>query len=311
MDEKVLDKYIRGEASLEERLQVTEWLDADERNVHEMMSLHKLHDIAVMNQMAAERESKAMDSVAKTPMWKRITIEAIKYAAVVLLLLGIQQLVKTENESIQQLYVPSGQRAELTLSDGTKVWLNSRSRLFYPQSFGKERKVKLEGEAYFCVTHNEHQDFVVQTSNVDIKVLGTEFNVKAYTETPFQQVDLLKGKVELTAGVLGSKSISMKPNESIRLTGNRIERSRIDDYDYFKWTEGLLCFDNEPISSIFKKLEIYYDIQIVVDKKDFQDEPYSGKFRTKDGVEQVLKVLQLEHDFVYVKDNNLNLITIK
>lgn len=311
MDEKVLDKYIRGEASLEERLQVTEWLDADERNVHEMMSLHKLHDIAVMNQVTAGQEPEAMDSVTKKPMWKRIAIEAIKYAAVILLLLGIQQLVKKEHGDMQQLYVPSGQRAELILADGTKVWLNSRSRLFYPQTFGKERKVRLEGEAYFCVARNEHRDFVVQTSKVDIKVLGTEFNAKAYTEMPFQQVDLLKGKVELTGGVLGSKSISMKPDESIRLTGNQIERSRIGDYDYFKWTEGLLCFDHEPISSILKKLEIYYDIQIVVDKKDFPDEPYSGKFRTKDGVEQVLKVLQLEHDFVYVRDNNLNLITIK
>ena len=81
--------------------------------------------------------------------------------------------------------------------------------------------------------------------------------------------------------------------------------------DYFKWKEGLLCFNNQPIHVIIDKLRLYYDVRIEVADLPFLEERYSGKFRVKEGIEQVLKVLQLEHKFTYVKDNELNLITIK
>lgn len=313
MDEEVLDKYIKGEATFEERQQVADWMDADEKNVREVIALHKLHDIAVMNQQAikADGEMKTDRPEGQRWRWKKIGLELLKVAAVVLVLVAIQFLGKTEETGYQTLYVPSGQRAELTLPDGTKVWLNSRTQLVYPLAFSKTREVKLDGEAYFTVAHNEKQAFVVKTEDMDIRVLGTEFNVKAYTASDEQQVDLLKGSVELSGDAVGRYPLRMTPKESIRKIGKRLERSRIDDYDYFKWKEGLICFNNESVETIIKKLELYYDIHIVVHKKDILNEYYSGKFRTKDGIEQVLNILQLEHDFTYVKDNNLNLITIK
>lgn len=312
MDEKVLDKYIKGEATLEERQQVVDWLDADEKNVREMMALHKLHDIAVMNQVGMDNTNELPELPTKqNSIWRKAGIELLKVAAIFIVLLGIQVLIKKDEVSYQTLYVPSGQRAELTLSDGTKVWLNSHTRLVYPQTFGKVREVKLDGEGYFSVAHNAEKPFIVQTEHFDVKVLGTEFNLKAYQESNEQQVDLLEGSVKLSGGIIGDKGYSMKPKESIHMVEGKITRSVIDDYNYFRWKEGLICFNNESVGSIIKKLELYYDISIVVKRKDFMKETYSGKFRTKDGIEQVLNVLLLEHDFSYVKDSNLNLITIK
>lgn len=312
MNEEVLDKYIKGEATLEERQQVVEWMDADEKNVREVMALHKLYDIAVMNQQTMEADGEMkVDSLKRQQRgWRKIGFELLKVAAVVLILVGIQFLRQTGDTEYQTFYVPSGQRAELTLPDGTKVWLNSHTRLVYPLTFNKERTVDLDGEAYFMVAHNK-QPFVVKAGGLDVQVLGTEFNVKAYSTSSKQKVDLLKGSVQLSGKALGNKSFRMTPKESVSIMDGKFMRSRIDDYDYFKWKEGLICFNNESVESIIKKLELYYDIRIVVHKKDFLNEYYSGKFRTKDGIEQVLQILQLEHDFTYIKDNDLNLITIK
>ncbi|MDE6348769.1 MAG: FecR domain-containing protein [Bacteroides sp.] len=310
MDEKVLDKYIRGEATQEERNQVVEWMDADEEHVREVMALRKLHDVLLMNQVeeVIDRAEKPMRHYVS---WRKLFWEVSKVAALLLLVLGIQFLMKKEDMGSQNLYVPAGQRAELTLPDGSKVWLNSRTRLTYPLTFAKTREVELDGEAYFTVARNEGRNFVVKTQGMEVRVLGTEFNVKAYAGADEMQVDLLKGSVELGGNALGGTSCRMLPKERIRIAGGKLEKSRIDDYDYFKWTEGLICFHEEPVSSIIKKLELYYNIHIVVNKKDFLNELYSGKFRTEDGVEQVLRILQLEHDFTYERDSDLNVIIIK
>lgn len=103
----------------------------------------------------------------------------------------------------------------------------------------------------------------------------------------------------------------MEANNLVRISDGKFQSSIIENYDYFRWKEGVLCFDNESIETIFKKLELYYDINIKIEKKSLLKLRYSGKFRTKDGVEQVLKVLQLEHKFDYTVNSNLNLITIK
>jgi len=310
MDEKVLDKYIRGEATQEERNQVVEWMDADEEHVREVMALRKLHDVVVMNQVE-EATGRSEKPMRRYVAWRKLFWEVSKAVALLLLVLGIQFLMKEEDAGSQDLYVPAGQRAELTLPDGSKVWLNSRTRLTYPLTFAKTREVELDGEAYFTVARNEGRNFVVKTRGMEVRVLGTEFNVKAYAGAEEMQVDLLKGSVELGGKTLGGASCRMLPQERIRISGGKLEKSRIDDYDYFKWKEGLICFNEEPVSSIIKKLELYYNIHIVVNKKDFLNEPYSGKFRTEDGVEQVLRILQLEHDFTYERDNDLNVITIK
>lgn len=320
MDKKILQQYIEGTASREDVERVVDWLDQDEAHVREFMALHKLYDISLFSRPAEEGKSISIKNRSRT-IWKRAAVELLKVAAIFLFFLFISQLFLNKPEekkapvAYQTLFVPPGQRAELLLPDSTKVWLNAKTRLVYPVQFGEgERTVTLDGEAYFDVKHNEDQAFVVKTDRMDVHVLGTEFNIIAYSEQPSTDITLLKGSVELKSAASGNslfQSYRMNVNERVRLLDEKLTVSRINDLDYLKWREGLLCFNNETVESIIDKLQLYFDIQINVENKALLKFRYAGKFRTADGIEQVLKVLQLEHKFTYKRDNELNIITIK
>lgn len=312
MDKKLLQKYVDGSIAAEDIETVIDWLDADESHVNEFMALHKLYDISILNQSILERRKEKDRHI----VFRRIIIEFLKVAAIALILLGGNILLQKDDRKelpllYQTLYVPAGQRAELILPDSTKVWLNAHSKLIYPVSFKEgTRQVELDGEAYFEVSHNVDKPFIVRTRSMNVKVLGTEFNVSAYSGVEEFNISLLRGSVELSAPDL-SRKYRMTAGEQILYREGKYSSARIGSMDYFKWKEGLLCFNNQPIHMIIDKLRLYYDIRIEVADLPFLKERYSGKFRVKDGVEQVLKVLQLEHKFTYVKDNELNLITIK
>lgn len=312
MDKEILQRYVEGNVTPEEIETVVDWLDADENHVLEFMALHKLNDIALLNQQASHRINRK-----KLFPFRKIGIELAKIAAVLLIFWGGMTFFDDSEPSLvepvtyQTLIVPAGQRAELILPDSTKVWVNARSKLVYPTSFGKGiRHVELNGEAYFDVRHNEQHPFVVKTSRADIQVLGTEFNVTAYADVSAFNVALLRGCIELQSSEL-SKKYRMNEMEQLRLQDGKLISGKIVDVDYFKWKEGLLCFNNESVESIIDKLRLYYDTSIDVHNKKFLKSRYTGKFRTKDGIEQVLKVLQIEHKFTYTKNNDLNLIIIK
>lgn len=311
MDKEILQRYVEGNVNPEEIIAVVDWLDADENNVREFMALHKLNDISLLNQ-----PDNRADNLKKkrTISFRKIGYELAKIAAILIIFWGGTKLFETNTteESIvtyQTLYVPAGQRAELILPDSTRVWLNAHSKLIYPVSFGKgNRQVELNGEAYFDVVHNEKQPFIVKTRQMDIQVLGTEFNVTSYSSD--FEVSLLRGCIELSSPSLSS-TYKVKEKEHVKLKDNKLIVNNITDYDYFRWKEGLICFNNESVATIIEKLKLYYDIDIETHNKKFLNSRYSGKFRTKDGIEQVLKVLQIEHKFSYTKNNDLNLITIK
>lgn len=314
MDKELLERYIAGTVSTEEVETVVDWLDEDPAHVYEYKAMHKLYDISILNRVALQSRG---NKSRRQLLLRRGGLELLKIAAVFLVFLGGSYLFDNffsgtvNKQAFQTIYVPAGQRAEITLPDSTKVWLNARSRLTYPTNFEKGvRRIELDGEAYFDVTHNPAQPFIVKTKILDIKVLGTEFNVTAYTDVATAEVSLLKGSVELSSPYV-SRSYRMKPKELVRLQGTEYQVSTIDDYDYFRWKDGVICFNNESVGTIIEKLELYYDVKFDIQKKGFTDNYYSGKFRTKDGIEQVLRVLQIEHKFTYTKDNELNLITIK
>ena len=311
MDKEILQRYVEGNVNPEEIIAVVDWLDADENNVREFMALHKLNDISLLNQADNRADNQKKK---RTVSFRKIGYELAKIAAILIIFWGGTKLFETNTteESIvtyQTLYVPTGQRAELILPDSTRVWLNAHSKLIYPVSFGKgNRQVELNGEAYFDVVHNEKQPFIVKTRQMDIQVLGTEFNVTSYSSD--FEVSLLRGCIELSSPSLSS-TYKVKEKEHVKLKDNKLIVNNITDYDYFRWKEGLICFNNESVATIIEKLKLYYDIDIETHNKKFLNSRYSGKFRTKDGIEQVLKVLQIEHKFSYTKNNDLNLITIK
>lgn len=306
MDE-LLIKYIKGETTPSEREKVVRWLDEDPKNMHQFRSLRKIYNISLWTPI-----EETCQETKQTKMLKPVWVEFIKVAAIILItFLGTKTFFdwKEEPTTMQTVIVPAGQRTELLLADGTKVWLNSRSKLKFPNQFQKgSRNVELEGEGYFEVTHKDKIPFTVHTSQYNVKVLGTEFNVKAYKEQ--FEASLLKGCVEIS-NTNKSQTVRLKPNEQVISDKGQLVRSIIQDKNYFRWREGLLCLDDESIGSLIEKLELYYDVDIVVQRPSLMQYHYSGKFRIRDGVEHVLKVLQLKHNFTYTKNEDLNLIIIK
>lgn len=308
--DQLLQRYIRGEVSGEERQKVVLWLEESPENMREFMALRKLYDISLWQ---ADNHQKLYTKKRYLSI-RKITIEFLKIAAILVIgFLGTKQLLTWQTDTIQMqaIHVPAGQRAEITLADGTHVWLNSRSTLKFPKQFSKStRNVELDGEGYFSVQHNEDSPFIVQTEKYAIHVLGTEFNVKAYNNSTLFETALLKGSVEISSSTMTDR-LRLKPNEVAQARQEGLKVSHISDYNYFKWKEGLFCFEDESIQSLIEKLQLYYDIQIDVQSPSLLQHRYSGKFRIKDGIEHVLKVLQLKHKFTYKKNEEQNLIVIE
>lgn len=314
MNTELLQKYIVGDATEAEKQWITEWIQEAPENMREYMALRKLHDIALWR---TEPEGKVEEKVLRKRFSIRtLWIEVAKIAAVVaVVLMGayywLDKQPSVEIESLQSIYVPAGQRAEIMLSDGTKVWLNSRSTLTFPGNFsGDLRSVKLNGEGYFAVTKNAEKPFIVETNKCDIRVLGTEFNVMAYAEDSLWETALLEGSVEILVPGTATAGMKLEPNTVATLKGNKFVKGLIKETDYFLWREGLLCFNNISVKDMIEKLKLYYGVDIVVNNTRILENRYTGKFRTKDGVEHVLKVLKLNNRFTYTKNDETNVITI-
>lgn len=209
----------------------------------------------------------------------------------------------------QELVVPPGQRAELTLPDGTKVWLNAGSKLSYPSFFEKERKVFLSGEGFFDVAKNEKVPFVVSTRTIDIKALGTQFNVFSYPESDYTGVYLQEGKVKAYFPSSETDGVVLSPDQYLVQKGKRLELATMDP-DELLWREGIYTFKKQKLGNIIKKLELYYDVKILVKDPEILDYEYVGKFRQRDGVMEILHLIQRIHSFKIKKNDELNQIVL-
>jgi len=313
MDKELLHKYIVGDASSEERDEVMHWLDADEANMKEFLAARKLYTLSVWHRDEIVDSSKKQQykkeqllGIARETL-KIAAIAAIAFSIAYIYLYNHQRTVKSVQQTV---YVPAGQRAELTLSDGSHVWLNAKTRFSFPNNFEADNRiVKLDGEAYFDVTKDAKKPFIVKTGAYNIQVYGTEFNVNAYSEKAIFEAALLKGSVSVSMN--GRKgSILLKPGNKLSAKGYVFTESPISQYNYFKWTQGLICFDDITIGDLLNKLELYFDVRFVINNTQIITQRYTGKFRTNDGVEQVLKTLQLRSKFEYLFDDDRDVITI-
>ncbi len=193
--------------------------------------------------------------------------------------------------ALNQIIIPYGKRSEVTLADGTRVWLNSGSQLSYPSAFSKNsREVFLSGEAFFEVTDDPDRPFLVITQDVRISVLGTRFNVTSYTEDKTSQTVLLNGSVSIKRNSLLARSEKLIPGE--RMVFNRdtesMTKDLVDTQYITSWVYGYLIFENEPTPEIFKKLERYYNQTILLDA-ELNDITFSGKLDLKENLRDVLE----------------------
>lgn len=201
----------------------------------------------------------------------------------------VKQADKEEQKTtFNQLIVPIGKRSTITLSDGTKIWVNSDSKVIYPVTFPKEkREIFVEGEIYLEVCKDEKRPFLVKTRQMDIKVLGTQFNVTAYENEKDMQVVLVSGKVEVKSGSKPRNVLS--PNEMFRYDKetNRGTISRVDINDHVAWKDGYYQFRQQSLKVILKKLSRYYGVQLYCGE-EAGTVSCSGKLDLKENLEEVL-----------------------
>ncbi len=198
---------------------------------------------------------------------------------------------------MNQLVIPYGNQSKLILSDNTVVWLNAGSRLVYPTFFnGKTREVLLFGEAFFEVSKNAEKPFIVKTSDIEIKVLGTQFNVSAYAEDKVIQTVLKEGSVAIRQNNAGffDKEVVLKPNQMASFSKNSNETMLYDvDASYYTlWTKGLLSFDDVDFNRILKKVERFYNISVGFSEPVLGTIRISGKLDLKRNKDEVLEYLE-------------------
>ncbi len=308
MDKDTLYKYFSHQATDEERRQVRAWVESSPENMQKYMSERAFYDSVTL---LAEPEAPAVRRFSL----KRVMTVTSKIAAVAVVTLLLSYVVRTylfpPQIPMQELYVPVGKQVNLTLADGTNVWLNSGTRLKYPAIFsGKERRVEIDGEGYFKVQKDADCPFRVQTDGGVVEVLGTTFNVEAYSSEQNFRTSLLEGSVKITDNRNGEYLLSPDQMAEMQADGS-MKISAISDYDAFRWTEGIISLKNDSFESIMKKFEKYYGVTIKIECDNFAGVSYSGKFYHSDGLQYALKVLQRDINFTYVSEQENHIIYIK
>ena len=199
----------------------------------------------------------------------------------------------TQRIVMQTLTTPRHKTFKVVLSDGTEVWMNADSKLVYPNKFeGHQRVVHLQGEAYFKVAHNAKCPFVVRTNQLQTRVLGTEFNLRNYSQTD-THVTLLKGSVEVS-NPSGSCKQKIKPGENAELTANNtFNVKQVDTDEYTLWRENYFYFDNVSLLEITKELGRWYNVEVVFNSKKDLD---TKVFLVADRLGTLQEVIDLIND---------------
>ncbi|MBT3382780.1 MAG: DUF4974 domain-containing protein [Prolixibacteraceae bacterium] len=220
-------------------------------------------------------------------------------------------VIAVELSIMNQLVMPHGSSSKVVLCDNTVVWLNAGSRLIYPSVFmNKTREVVLFGEAYFDVAKDNNKPFLVQTSALEIKVLGTQFNISAYPEDNVIQTVLKKGSVSIRqiGETKFENEIILKPNQlaSFDKSTKLSKVTNVNTDFYVSWIDGLLSFENLDMNRVIKRLERYYDINIQFEDPMLGSIKISGKLDLKQNKEEVFEYLAKVSTTAFEKNDEKN-----
>jgi transmembrane sensor len=197
---------------------------------------------------------------------------------------------KTKVNAFNQITTPKGGQYQISLPDGTKVWLNAASSLSYPAAFtGNKREVRLIGEAYFEVSKDKEKPFIVYTKGQEVKVLGTHFNVSAYEDEDGTKTTLLEGSVKVRL-VNSSAAALLKPGQQAVFEFNQLDVAAVDVAEAIAWKEGYFLFQDEDIRSIMKKIARWYDVEVVY-APNISNQKIGGNIAHSKPLSEVLRTL--------------------
>ncbi len=216
-----------------------------------------------------------------------------------------EQCLKLANTSKQpnRLIVPYGKRSYVTLSDGTKIWVNSGTELEFPVEFkGDSREINVNGEIYIEVAKDLHKPFIVHSSNMDVRVYGTKFNISTYPDIP-QSVVLAEGSVGATFG--NHREIRMIPGERLMYKDNEIRKEQVDVSCYISWKDGYFLFKDMPMLDILKQVERYYNITFDIENADkLRETMCTGKIYLSQDVNNVMYTISILSSMHYRQEEN-------
>ena len=324
--ESLLIKSFSGEADEGEKQLIQDWIAESATNQKTFESYLKLWNNSkqlvlsdsIDLEAALKKTKQHIPQFRKKIHW----LSYWKQAAAVLLLSVLlssvynymHQISATNKEQaiLQEVKAAFGTQTQLQLADGTTVWLNAGSRLSFPVSFNhqSERIVNLDGEGFFKVTKDAKHPFIVHTDQMDIKVLGTSFNVNAYKNDKNITVALEEGKVSLLkqSGGKTKEVLSLKPMEvaNYDIENNKIIHTQEKNIERFTaWKDGLIVFSDDPISKVVSRLENWYNVDIQVSDQELLNYHITGTF-DDNSLDQVLYFLSLMSpiDYKIVTDNH-------
>lgn len=301
-----IQHFITGNASSDEQKLLLDWINKNPENSKILFGEKDIWDSSLLgaenlNKIEVEQWIALQERIGKQNQKTIQFKEMLRIAALVIIALGAgwygrywfsevsgaKQMV--EMKSIE---ASKGQVKEIFLADGTHVWLNSDSKLTFPSGFtSNSREIELLGEAFFEVTSDENNPFLVKTKNHTVKVTGTKFNICEYPESKIIETTLVEGKVKILSGNFihdlkpGQTSTFFTESAKVKISGPDFEI-------YTAWKDGRYEFNNEPISKIFQIVERWWDVEIDYPEQKLKDERISGVLRKHKPLEQHFQVIQ-------------------
>lgn len=325
MTKKLIIKYLSGNASKEDEQAVLEWVNKNEDNLKYFITLKNLwiyQNMPVSTAVPAELEEIKKITNSSVHKWKSRSkiFSFLPYAAaLIIILLGLDLFFTLDNRSRIELaskqdkvyplseipvsykhtlYTNNGVKGFVKLPDGTKVWLNSASKLVYPDKFlGSTREVEVSGEAFFDVTHNPQKPMIVSTNrNFKVKVLGTKFNIRSYDNDNEAQTTLFSGSIKLISKTPSSDKeviTQLSPTESfvIRDKSTPVLIKQIDTSKQIAWKEGKLIFESAPMDEVIKKLERWHGTEFIVRDKDILRYKITANFKSE-SIVQIMEMIK-------------------
>ncbi len=316
--EKLMVKYLSGEASISELKQLKALLKTDQSLRKQFVELQDIWNAAHPDEFDSQRAFlRFKQQISHQPKETKKFIIPIwfKYAAIaavvlVSFLIG-HVLVTSDQSEVKYLSYETapGERKTVQLPDGTKVWLSGQTVLTYASDYnGINRCVKLNGEAFFDVMHNAHKPFEVYSGTHIVKVLGTRFKLEARSDESWVTTVLEEGKVEVTILEKQLKCILLPGQKSIYDKKLKELQKRVEPNieQYTGLTKGQLVFNDEPLHILAQRLEKWYGVSITVDAA-VKDLRFTGTFE-KESIDDVLNILSMSKDINYTRvDGTINI----
>ncbi|MDR0429481.1 MAG: FecR domain-containing protein [Tannerellaceae bacterium] len=324
MDDQLLIRYFTHRCSTEEIKQIGQWIAEDKANADWLFGMEQLWSLKDELRFSEEQEislaynrflwGQKADVTYRRKEHANRYLRWVKYgvAAIIIILLSLNlyQLRQKEGAiAMNMVEVPKGEKASITLSDGTKIWLNAETKFTYPFQFGlKNREVKIEGEAYFEVAKNEKKPFIVKGSNFNIHVLGTRFNVNAH---PGEDVSiaLKEGKISVDSKNSENQMI-LKPSDYLQLTTDGrtiLQKTDISTID--SWTKGEVAFTAQSLAAIVRSLERTFNVPIILKDESLSRELFNCRAQAGTSLFGILELLRETRRMNYRFDNDSIVIT--